>query len=353
MRIGIITIIDRNCGNRLQNYAAQEVLKQYGVVETIPFIKKDKRILSKWLIKKFLRKLKKQYSYAWEEFNLKIKFGPYTFAEKYHNVVERYDFVCLGSDQVWNTKWYEENPLRKDAFLLNFFDAKQKVCFAPSFGVSEIGDEWKLLFAEKLKEIPYLSVREEAGAEIIKQLTGKSAEVLIDPTLMLDANEWRKIEKKPRYLQSKKRIVLTYFLGELTEEMESKVSEIKKQYDCDVVNMHELLQNKDKNIGPAEFLYLLDHAFIVMTDSFHASVFSFIFEKPCLLYARAGAETGMLSRLDTLIQKFGLERKYINSGLENDLLECDYSYGLQQLEKERRKVRLFLESAFQNKNKKL
>ena len=96
-------------------------------------------------------------------------------------------------------------PLRKDAFLLNFFDAKQKVCFAPSFGVSEIGDEWKLLFAEKLKEIPYLSVREEAGAEIIKQLTGKSAEVLIDPTLMLDANEWRKIEKKPRYLQSKKK----------------------------------------------------------------------------------------------------------------------------------------------------
>ena len=71
------------------------------------------------------------------------------------------------------------------------------------------------------------------------------------------------------------------------------------------------------------------------------------------MYARAGAETGMLSRLDTLIQKFGLERKYINSGLENDLLECDYSYGLQQLEKERRKVRLFLESAFQNKNKKL
>ena len=55
----------------------------------------------------------------------------------------------------------------------------------------------------------------------------------------------------------------------------------------------------------------------------------------------------MLSRMDTLMHTFGLERKYVNSGIENELLECDYSYGFTQLEKERQKVNKFLAKAFQ------
>ena len=58
MKIGIITIIDKNYGNRLQNYAAQEVLKQYGEVETIPFVKRDKQVFGRWIIKKLLYNIK-------------------------------------------------------------------------------------------------------------------------------------------------------------------------------------------------------------------------------------------------------------------------------------------------------
>lgn len=349
MKIGIVTIIDQNYGNRLQNYAAQEVLKKYGEVETIPFVKRDKNVAFRWLVKKVLRKFKKNCSYAWEEFDLKINFGPYQVDKDRDKLIERYDFVSLGSDQVWNTEWYESNPMRKDTFLLSYFKKKQKVCFSPSFGISEIGEEWKDWFTKNLNDMPYLSVREEAGAKIIKKLTGRTAEVLIDPTLMLDSTEWKRLERKPKYIECDEKYIFTYLLGELTSEMQQKTKDIANEYNCQVINMHELIYDKSKNIGPSEFLYLINHAFIVLTDSFHASVFSFLFEKPFLLFARAGANNGMLSRMDTLMHTFGLERKYVNSGIDNDLLECDYFYGFKQLEKEREKVNKFLDKAFQQK----
>lgn len=349
MKIGIITIIDKNYGNRLQNYAAQEVLKQYGEVETIPFVKRDKQVFRRWLVKKILYNIKHNFSYAWEEFDLKIKYGPYQVDKDENKLVKRYDFVSLGSDQVWNTDWYESNPLRKKACLLSFFDEKQKVCFSPSFGISKIGEEWENWFAENIKDIPYLSVRESAGAQIIKKLTGRSAEVLIDPTLMLDACEWSKIEKAPLHIDCEKKYIFTYFLGGITENVKKELDKITEQYDCEVVNIHEIINDSFMNIGPSEFLYLVHHAFLIMTDSFHASVFSFIFKRPFLLFARSGMDNGMMSRMDTLIHTFGLERKYVDSGLENELLECDYSYGFKKLLEERKKVNNFLERAFKIK----
>lgn len=349
MKIGIITIIDKNYGNRLQNYAVQEVLKQYGEVETIPFVKRDKQVFGRWIIKKLLYNIKHNFSYAWEEFDLKIKYGQYQIDKDEDKLCKHYDFVCLGSDQVWNTDWYESNPLRKKACLLSFFNREQKVCFAPSFGISEIGEEWKEWFSENIKDIPYLSVRETAGAQIIKKLTGRSAEVLIDPTLMLGAEEWMKIEKAPLHIDCEKKYVFTYFLGGITEKVQKQLDEVTNKYDCSVINIHEIIHDSFMNIGPSEFLYLVHHAFLIMTDSFHASVFSFIFEKPFLLFARSGIDNGMMSRMDTLIHTFGLERKYTDSGLENELLECDYSYGFNKLLEERKKVNDFLGKAFKSK----
>lgn len=349
MKIGIITIIDRNYGNRLQNYAAQEVLKQYGNVETIPFVKRDKQALGRWIIKKLLYTIKHNYSYAWEEFDLKIKYGRYQIDKDEDKLCKYYDFVCLGSDQVWNTDWYESNPLRKKACLLSFFNREQKVCFAPSFGISEIGEEWKDWFSKNIKDIPYLSVRESDGAQIIEKLTGKTAEVLIDPTLMLDAKEWMKLEKMPLHIDCEKNYVFTYFLGEITERAQKQLDEIKMEYGCNVINIHEIMHDSFMNIGPSEFLYLVHHAFLIMTDSFHASVFSFIFEKPFLLFARSDTENRMMSRMNTLINTFGLKRKYVDSGLGNELLEHDYSYGFNKLLEERKKVNNFLEKAFKSK----
>ena len=93
----------------------------------------------------------------------------------------------------------------------------------------------------------------------------------------------------------------------------------------------------------------MSKASLILTDSFHACVFAFIYERPYLVYAREGKENGMISRIDTLLSKFGMQRKYIDSGLENELFEHDYSKGKMQLNEERDKSVRFLKKALEIK----
>lgn len=102
--------------------------------------------------------------------------------------------------------------------------------------------------------------------------------------------------------------------------------------------------------GPSEFIYLIEHASLVLTDSFHACVFSFLFNKPFLVYSRQSDNMeNMMSRIETFLSKFHLERKYVNSGLINDVMECDYIEGFKQLEIERKKVIEFLKMSMKIK----
>ena len=92
---------------------------------------------------------------------------------------------------------------------------------------------------------------------------------------------------------------------------------------------------------------MIDNAKLVVTDSFHACVFSFIFKKPFLLYNRIG-KSDMMSRMDTFLKKFKLERKYIFSKEKNELLECEYEQGYEILKQEQKKVYKFLEDCVKN-----
>ena len=95
------------------------------------------------------------------------------------------------------------------------------------------------------------------------------------------------------------------------------------------------------SINPSNFVYLIKNASLIMTDSFHACVFSFIYDRPFLLYDRVGTP-GMMSRMDTLFDKFDLKRKYVNSGLTNEVLEHDYSNGYCNLKEEKNILRNFI-----------
>ena len=115
--------------------------------------------------------------------------------------------------------------------------------------------------------------------------------------------------------------------------------------------VYELLNPNDKvagTVGPSEFLWLFDHADIILTDSFHACVFSFLFNKPFIVYDRNWDGGNMNSRLETLLSKFSLERKYANSGIENDIWEHDYTEGYKELEIERKKSIEFLKKALED-----
>lgn len=355
---GIITIYDlKNYGNRLQNYAVQKVLTDLGLsVTTYTGNFHTYGFVWKYRVKKKFNEIS-GYQFAsdrenWAVLNRKLAFQDFTDKYLPTEAVEdlellgnQADYFVIGSDQVWNPLWYWKQD--KEMYLLTFARPEQKICFSPSFGIEELPDIWKQWFREYLPTFPKLSVREQAGADIIRRLTGQTAQVMIDPTMMMDAKDWLRIAKKPYGVNTRKPFILSYFLGSRTEQAEQDIAELLKQKKW---NVYHLLDKSQPNVyacGPSEFLYLFSKADIILTDSFHACVFAFLFNKPFVVYDRE--EHGvckMNSRLDTLLGMLKLERKYRSKGIPNDWLECDYSEGCQALIEERRKARDFLRTSF-------
>lgn len=356
--IYIVTIYDPNpnYGNRLQNYAVQAVLSQLGLkTETISFQKEiisGKRLLKLWIMrlsgyhlpgdKRFWKNYPHKVK-AFKKFNKK-----YIRTLKVKNIDEigDADYFVLGSDQVWNPEWWGDSELKKDIFLLTFAKPEQKVCFSPSFSVEHLSIEWEPWFKKWLPTFPNLAVREESGVKIIKELTGCDAIVTIDPTLMLDKNDWRKIASAPKKVNTSKKYVLTYFLGGRSEETNKRIQSYVNEVSAECIyHMNDMDFPELYVADPAEFLYLIDKAELVLTDSFHACVFSFLFGKAFICFDRIGKESSMNSRMETLFSIFDIRRKYINSGLSNELLECNYETGYKTLEVEREKLRKFLKKS--------
>lgn len=337
-KIAIVTIVDYNYGNRLQNYAVQKLLQRYGLApETI-------RLTNRWedKFKHLVRDSLKNDRYArFRRFDKHIIWSQYTFEDDYSN---EYDFFAIGSDQVWNAEWFDRSPYRKSNYLLSFAKPEQRICISPSFGTTTIPEKWRPWFAEQLNQFPKLSVREWQGADMIYNLTGKSAEVLIDPTLMLKRSEWLQVACPPRKIDTSRPYLLTYFLGGRDEKENEMVKHVSSEYDLQVIHIMDPEMN-NADIGPSEFLYLFANAQIVMTDSYHACVFSFLFKKPFLVYPRLDDGYNMISRIETLLKDFQLERKFSKSGIKNDLFECAYEPGYKRLEKERKRFNKFLMEA--------
>lgn len=350
MNVGIVTIYDLlNYGNRLQNYAVTKLVKDMGgTPETL--------IIDEYGIKEFVKKhfLKIEYRHwnvrqeSKDFFNrldekTKLKYQKFKrFTNEYiptnrfsgnrislKHIDAKYDFFIAGSDQIWNP--YSGHC--KDWEFLSFANPKKRIYLAASFGISSLPDRLSKKYKHYFEETSNISVREKNGVDIIGKMTNNKVEVLIDPTLMLSKEEWIEIAKKPQNFNEKP-YILTYFLGKKSEETSGKLEEIAKEKGCCIVDMFDVNQDT-YTAGPSEFLYLISRAKLVVTDSFHACVFSFLFGIPFLVYARDGKQE-MMSRIDTLLEKFSLQRKYAGNNLENNIWEHDYQIGYNQLEYERK-----------------
>ena len=351
-KLGIITIIDRNLGNRLQNYALQEFLRNKGFdVSTIGWRKFDRtKIFIKSLIKTVYLKIikKKSYNYTWDIFDLNIRWSdlviPYETVELKKNIKEKFDYFVVGSDQVWNPNFYYYVPR---AFL-GYADDSQKIAFSASFGVSQIPPEYIDEYAKNLVLFKNISVREDAGAEIVRELTGKKAEVLLDPTMLISVDEWRKISKKSKYKPGKK-FIIKYFLGERLKDYDKFIERKANELGADIIDI--LNSEKTWIIGPAEFVYLFEHAEAAFVDSFHGSVFSIIFGKPFAVFDRVGTKgTGnMNSRIDTLLKTFMLEDHRISdiNELEKLNMTTDLEKITKILDNKRKEASDFAEKAFE------
>lgn len=332
MKVGIITITDgQNYGNRLQNYAMQEILVQYGFqVETIQRrssrdLKGIKKI--KNCCKSSLKRILGREEYTgknlrkkvFDKFNLDyLNFSDFILENNVAppKLKESYDFFIVGSDQVWNTRFdFIQEDIKN--YLASFANSDQKIAYAASFGTDEILPEFEETFAKELVSFKALGVRETVGVEIVKDLCGREdARVVLDPTMMLTKSQWGKFAKKPSYLNDESYLV-TYFLGGRNNAMEHYIHKLSMQESCKIVNLDiEFL--KDAQIdnmehfisSPNEFVWLIQHAKYVLTDSFHATVFSIIFQKPFCVFSRKATEkeNNMGSRIDTLLNTFDLTK---------------------------------------------
>ena len=371
-KIGIITINDyKNYGNRLQNYASQEVLKSLGYSpETIVNIQKEKinvessNIIGTKLKKLTLRKVvgkiykKFKYNYFYDKKNKKcneqkeenfrvftnkyIKESNYSISEgSYHEELNGFDCFVVGSDQVWNPNYRSGSSID----FLTFAPIQKRVSYAASFGISSIPDKYSREYTEWLSNFSALSVREEAGANIIKKLTGRDTDVLVDPTLMLTKQQWLKISSPPLN-KPKGQYILTYFLGEKNKNTKKYLKRLRYKYNFDIYNMADISDSESYINSPSEFIDLINDANLVITDSFHGCVFSVIFEKPFIVFERnSGQNNSMNSRIETLLSKFNLSSRMVENVKDEHILKIDYADVKATLENEKQKALIFLKKA--------
>lgn len=338
-KIAIVTIESPNYGNRLQNYALQQVLLSMGYsVKTLHRVHQPKGMMAS--VRRCFQEILQTKAAKFRHFDSNIDFSEITIGRDDYpeDLRERFDYFISGSDQVWNPHYYFAAG---NCDFLNFAEPDQRVSYGASFGVSIIPEDKKTVFARYLNDFKAISVREHQGAEIVRELTGRDAEVVLDPTLLLSQDAWRRVMRKTREAPAGN-YALVYALGEKNQRFLDKIESLSKDYK--IFDACALQTNgRALPIGPAEFLYLIQNASIILTDSFHASVFSIIFQKPFITFNRTGLEIN--SRIETLAQMAGMEQCMNQFG---DLV-CEESQNFEMteelLENEKEKSIAFLRRA--------
>lgn len=317
-----------NYGNRLQLFSLAKVVSEMGFQVTVYW---PNRLIS------IIKELIKYYTPIRLLFKKEGKIRRFTM-QNIPKATSRQnaEYSIVGSDQVWNLELFQDLP-----YLLDVPNESTKISYAASLGLETLTSEQKNLFKESLKKYTSISVREKSAIQLLQPLTSHPIKVVLDPTLLLGVEEYGQLEKRPKQLSADEKYVLCYILG--NREYQSKIEQFAKKEGYRIITFSD---QRDSNFGVEEFLYLIHNAELVCTDSFHACVFSFIFERPFIVFRRTGKETNMYSRIRDFVSLFHLEQHEYNGGkITKDSLAKDYAESKQILEDEKEKSLAFLRTA--------
>lgn len=331
--IGIITIHKiNNYGSVLQAYALQKVCEDLGYkVEIIDydfpnkFHQNNKYSTAsdtqpnepKWIKALFAKALVRQHK------GIRLFIDKYQnlSSNKYHKVEDftanppAYDVYITGSDQLWSPRHCNGDP----AFMLYFApDNALKISYAASIGSNAIPEELKNAYIGLLSRYKHISVRENTGADVIRSLINKEATVVLDPTLLLNKDEWNKIATPKRLV--KKKYILCYFLNYTFNAfpyVDELARDMQKQTGYEIVRVarppHKLsFINTTYQIGasPEEFLALVRDAEIVLTTSFHGTAFAVNYGKP--VFTVVQDRNASDSRQVSLMHNLGLDKQVLS-----------------------------------------
>lgn len=344
--VGIVTLPGRfNYGNRLQAYASTAIYRKLGFSPILLnptmglSIKRRMKLLTLRLLG---RKLSSPESGMSD--GRKSSFDRFEKSLKSHNVRSYRDEALLdfslfsvGSDQVWNPQFMGD----KDKwYFLSFVPLRKRIALSPSIGLDALKHSYSRRIAKGVANFRFISVREKRGAELIRECSGRTAEVICDPTLVLSPEEWRVVADSR--LTPREPYIFTYLLGGVGESAARVLDEVTDRGRLPVVPLSDQQKPEEPEAGPAEFISLIDNAVHVVTDSFHAAVFSSILQTPLTIVRREGGAS-MFSRLESLTQMLGIEHKVYDSP-DFDISHADDYEGVPEaIKRERKKFMSYLE----------
>lgn len=361
MKIGIITLFHNNYnyGAVLQAFALQKTLEAMGHKASVIDYERSASAIDSASVSfsaKVINKLKSIKSYG-DIINLPLL--PYTKKcsaenkadiekrkEKFNDYYKRYmsisdyyniatiitanndfdAFVC-GSDQIWRPTSFDKN------YYLSFADKRKlRFSYAASIGVKELSERQRNIMLPLINSLDAVSVREEEAKDLIAPYCSKGVNCVLDPTLLMNTDFWLDKCKTPDQVKGKK-YIFSYMIGESSKNREI-VKRISKLTGMPIVTIPGIsrvlpydFSYADINItdaSPNEFLGLINNAQLVLTDSFHACVFSIHFEKCFFALERfkSSDKNSMNGRLYDLLSMFSLNERIITQA--TDLKSLDF-----------------------------
>lgn len=376
MKVAIITFFDNgNYGSELQALAMNYYLKAEGHIAVFCKVKSSNKMvravellydkaLLKWY--KLTDNEKRQYLIDRSK-NLslqrnithQLKQHIHTFVEAHISLRsisrlsifrnERFDAYICGSDQIWSALKIPLLPLN----FLYGIDKKIKIAYAPSIGL----DNPPLYFIKQvekyIRDFIYLSVREEAAKSVVQKYYGIDAKQVLDPTLLQGKEFWDSLLTIESKQMPAIPYVFCYFLGNLNEDVVSCINRISNgrqvimlpyAEDCNFIK-----NGKYELADPLDFVNLIKHADCILTDSFHGSIFSILYDKQFVVTKRSHVRrVSQTSRITSLLNMFNLQNQYCSvvgemiNAIQNNI---DYTFTHSKLEEERRKSRYFLDNS--------
>lgn len=293
-KVGIVTVhAAHNYGSCLQAYALQKKIEELNcdcdiINLRLPIQREIYKVITKRISLKYI--LKNMYTLLFiyksrclkhkkfEDFILhKMRLSEEANSiEVFSKIANKYDCVITGSDQIWNLGIEEFT----DAYLLQGVRNK-KISYAVSCG-ENIESNFTQKQKEYIKAIDFISVRDSVTAQLVKTVTNKDVDIVLDPTMLFDGNFYQDLYGEERLIKEK--YIYLYTLGNSKELLEVSKRLSKKTglpiYISNVSGTHYMFGLKKQiAAGPEEFLNHIKYAEYVITSSFHGTVFSILFNK--------------------------------------------------------------------------
>ena len=352
-KIGIMTLDSHsyNYGGILQEYALCHILEKAGFdtkiidfdlsseIYTFSYKRNLLNLNIDKLIDKFKQKRKKTskidvshyISLRHKKFNQfradYLKLSKRYTSKNISDADNEFDLFICGSDQIWNPDF------NVPEFFLDFvLGSQRKIIYGASLGRDELTKRQLSIYKKMMLDLDHISVREDNAKTILQPLVLSEIEVVLDPTLLVQPNKWRELVRIPQKMDFK--YIFCYFLdnnaekqkaaNKAAQELGLKIVTIPFLHDCYEKQSETFGDYRFCEIGPQEFLGLICKANLILTDSFHATVFSILFKKDFWTFSRDCGTYNMDSRIVTLLRYFELSDRMIGVGKEQYNEPCKY-----------------------------